>query len=50
MIEKISDLGVGSFFDIKFESKPLRIYYDALGFSKLKHFFKIDDCSEEIKA
>jgi hypothetical protein len=49
-ISKIMDLGIGSFIDINIQSKPLKIYYDAIAFSKLQHFFKIEDVSEEIRA
>ena len=44
------DLGIGSYIDINFESKPIKICYDAVAFSKLQQFFKINDVSEEIRA
>ena len=49
-IEKVMDLGIGSFIDINVQSRPLKICYDAIAFSKLQHFFKIDGVSEEIRA
>ena len=44
------DLGIGSFIDINVKSRPLKMCYDAIAFSKLQHFFKTDDVSEEIRA
>ena len=49
-IQKIMDLGIGSFIDINVKSRPLKMCYDAVAFSKLQHFFKIDEVSEEIRA
>ena len=49
-ISKILDLGIGSYIDINFESKPINICYDAVAFSKLTKFFKVDGVSEEIRA